>query len=63
MRRLMIDMNECPLDIWQHFNLVLQLLTDIVSFPQWCIGVHDDINFDVILLQFKLEIIVTRYFE
>lgn len=54
MRRLMIDMNECPFDIWQYFNLVLQLLTDVVSFPQWRIGVHDDVNFDVIFL--KLEI-------
>jgi hypothetical protein len=46
---LMIDVDERALDVWQDFNLVLQLLADIVRLPQRGVPVHDDVNFNKIV--------------
>lgn len=45
-----INMDERPFDVWQGFNFVLQLLTYIVGFPQWSIGVHDDVQLHKVVL-------------
>jgi hypothetical protein len=41
-----IHVDETPIDVGQSFNLVLQLLRDIVSSPQRHLGVKDNVNFD-----------------
>ena len=46
---LMVDMDECTLDIGQNLNLVLKLLADIVCFPQGCRSVHDNVHFDEVV--------------
>jgi hypothetical protein len=43
---LVIHVDETPIDVGQSFNLVLQLLRDIVSSPQRHFGVKDNVNFD-----------------
>lgn len=50
MRRLVIYMNECPTDVWQDLDLVLQFLTQIVSLPQRRVCIHDNVNLDVVIL-------------
>ena len=47
---LMIDVYERALDVRQDFDLVLELLTDVVRFPEWSAGVHDNINLDKVFL-------------
>jgi hypothetical protein len=39
-------MHERPLDVWQRFDLVLELLADIVRLPEWGVARHDDIDLD-----------------
>lgn len=51
MRPLMIDVDECSLHIWKNFDLILELLADIVGLPQWGISGHDDINLYEIILE------------
>ena len=48
----MIDVDECSLHIGENFDLILELLADIVRLPQRRISVHDDINFYEIILEF-----------
>lgn len=50
MRRLVIYVYKCSTDIRQDLDLVLQLLTEIVGFPEGSVGVHDYVNLDVIVL-------------
>lgn len=47
---LVIDVDECSLHIRENFDLILELLADIVGLPQWRTRVHDDINFYKIIL-------------
>lgn len=53
MRRLMVHVHKCPLDIRQNFDLVLQLLTDVMRFPQRCSRVHHDVHLHEIVLEAK----------
>ena len=50
MCRLVVDMHERSAHIRQDLDLVLQLLTQVVSFPERSAGVHDDVYLDVIIL-------------
>ena len=50
MGSLMIDMNKRPFDVGLNLNLILQLLTDVMCLPEWCIGIHNNVNLNVILL-------------
>lgn len=50
MCRLMIYMHEGALHVRQHLDLVLELLADVVRFPQRRIGRHDDVDFDEVIL-------------
>jgi hypothetical protein len=43
-------MDECSIHIGEEFNLILELLADIVGFPKRRIAVYDDINFNEIIL-------------
>lgn len=47
--RFVIDVNECSLHIRKDLDRVLQLLTDIVCFPQRCASVHDDVDLNEII--------------
>lgn len=49
MRSLMINMHKRPLDVWKHLDLVLQLLTDIVSLPKRRLSRHHDVNLDEVV--------------
>lgn len=49
-------MNESSFNIRENFNLILQLLTDIVRFPKRSIRVHHDVNFDKIILRSRLKL-------
>ena len=50
MRRLMVDVHERAADVGQDLDLVLQLLADVVRLPERCVGVHDDVDLDVVVL-------------
>ena len=54
MRVLMIDVDECPVHIGENFNLVLELLANIMGLPQGRIPIHNDINFYEIFLRLWL---------
>lgn len=47
---LVVDVHERALDVRQPLQLALKILAHIVRNFQRCIGIHDDINFDVELL-------------
>ena len=55
MGSLMINVDESSFNIWQNFNLVLQLLTDVVCLPKRGIRVHNNVDFYVIFLNFMLK--------
>ena len=42
---LMIDVDECSLHIGENFDLILELLADIVGLPQRRSSLHDNIDF------------------
>ena len=46
----MIDVDKCSLHIGKNFDLILELLADIVGLPQGRISVHNDVNFYEIIL-------------
>lgn len=46
----MIYVHESPSYVRQDLDLILQLLTEIVGFPEGSVGVHDDVYLDVIVL-------------
>lgn len=47
---LMINVDKRSADIGQNLYLVLELLTKVMSLPQWGICVHDNVDFDKIVL-------------
>ena len=49
-RRLMVDVDERAADVGEHLELVLQLLAQVVRFPERRVGVHDDIDLDKVVL-------------
>ena len=55
MCRFVVYMNESSFNIRKDFNLVLQLLADIVRFPKRSIRVHHDVNFDKIVLRSRVK--------
>jgi hypothetical protein len=42
-------------NVREYLDLILKLLADIMSFPQRCIGIHDNVNFHKIFLIFPLD--------
>lgn len=56
-RRLVVDVHESPAHVWEDLDLVLQLLADVMSFPQWCVSVHDNVNLDIVILEPPLVLI------
>jgi len=46
MRRLVVDVDVCTLDIGQRLELHLQLLRDVVGRLEGLVGVHDDVDLD-----------------
>lgn len=57
MRSFMVDVYKCTFDVREHLDLILKLLTDIMSFPQRHISVHDHVNFYKIFLISPLDAI------
>ena len=53
MGSLMVDMHERTIHVGKHFDLILQLLADIMRFPQGRARVHDDVDLDKIILLYK----------
>ena len=51
MTSLVVNMNKGPFDIRKVLYFILQLLTEIVRFPQRRVSIHDDIHFDKIILE------------
>lgn len=49
MGRFMIDVDECALHVGKDFNRILELLANIVCFPQRSTCVHDDVDLDEIV--------------
>lgn len=49
MCRLVVDVYKCAPDVGQHFNLILELLTDVMRPPQWGVCVHYYVDFDVVI--------------
>jgi len=49
----MVDMHERAIYVGKHFDLILQLLADIMRFPQGRARVHNDVDFDKIILLYK----------
>ena len=47
----MVNVNKGPVDTRQDFNLVLKLLAQVMSFPQRGVCVHDDIDFNKVILK------------
>jgi len=50
MSRFVINMHKGTLDIRKHLDLILQLLADIVCFPQRRRSVHDNVHLDDVIL-------------
>lgn len=44
----MIDMDEAPIDVGQILQLVLQVLRNVMSFPQRHLPIEHDIDFDMV---------------
>lgn len=44
MQRLMVHVDETPLHIWEHLNLVLELLANVVRLVKRRIRRHDNVN-------------------
>ena len=47
----MVNVNKGPVDTRQDFNLVLELLAQVMSFPQRGVCVHDNIDFNKVILK------------
>lgn len=50
MCRLVIHVHERALDVRKDFDLVLQLLADVVRFPERSPRVHHDVHLDKVVL-------------
>lgn len=50
MRSFVIYMHESAFNVRKYFNLILELLADIVSFPQRRARIHNDIDLYKIFL-------------
>ena len=50
MGSLVIDMHKRALHVGEYLDLVLQLLADVMRFPQRCVCIHDDVDLDKIVL-------------
>lgn len=48
--RFIVHMNECTFNVGQNFNLVLQLLAEVVCFPKGGVFIHDNVNLDEVIL-------------
>jgi len=48
---LVVNMYKGPFDVRKDLYFILQLLTEIVRFPQGRVGIHNDIHFDKIILE------------
>ena len=46
---LIIHMDEGPLDVRENLDFILELLANIMCFPQRCICVHYDVNLDEVV--------------
>jgi hypothetical protein len=46
-----IHVHKCALDVWQNLDLILELLTEIVCLPERGIPVHDNVDFDKVVLE------------
>ena len=53
MGSFVINVDESPVHVGQHLDFVLQLLADIVSFPEGCICVHHNVDLDVVFLWYQ----------
>lgn len=54
MTRLMVNMNKGSLHIWKHFYLILQLLANIMRFPERRVGIHNYIYLNKIILNSQI---------
>ena len=50
MGSLVVDMHERALHVGEYLNLVLQLLADVMRFPQRRACIHDDVDLDKVVL-------------
>lgn len=49
MTGLMVNVDKAPVHALQGLNLILQVLSQIVCFPQGHFAIHDNINFDKVV--------------
>jgi hypothetical protein len=47
--RFVIHVNECTLNVWKNFNRVLELLADIMRFPQRGVCVHNNVDLNKVV--------------
>lgn len=57
---LMVDVHKRPFDVRQHLDPVLKLLAEVVRLPQRRARVHDDVNLDVVVLQYRCRLLASR---
>jgi len=47
--RFVVNVDECPLYVWKDLDGILQLLTNVMCFPQRCACVHDDVDLNKVV--------------
>ena len=49
MGRFVIHVDECSLYVGKDLNRILELLADVMRFPQRCACVHDNVDLDEVV--------------
>ena len=49
MGRFVINVDECSFHVGKDLNRILELLANVMCFPQWCAGIHYDVDLDEVV--------------
>jgi len=49
MGRFVVNVDECPLHVGEDLNRILELLADVMCFPQRCACIHDDVDLNKVV--------------
>ena len=49
MGRFVINVDECSFHGGKDLNRILELLANVMCFPQWCAGIHYDVDLDEVV--------------